>query len=165
MKNAHFRPMTVEDVKAVAALEREVFSDPWSEASFRREVEEGGDTSWLRVVEEGPEGRLLGYCVAWFVADEVHLANVAVVPDARRRGLAQGFLEELLEAGRVRGGRIVVLEVRRSNLAAQALYRRNGFFTVMIRRGYYRNDKEDALVMIKHLSETDSLAPDGKRQG
>jgi len=165
MKNAHFRPMTVEDVKAVAALEREVFSDPWSEASFRREVEEGGDTSWLRVVEEEPEGRLLGYCVAWFVADEVHLANVAVLPEARRGGLAQGFLEELLEAGRARGGRIVVLEVRRSNLAAQALYRRNGFFTVMIRRGYYRNDKEDALVMIKHLSETDSLAPDGKRQG
>jgi ribosomal-protein-alanine N-acetyltransferase len=101
--------------------------------------------------------------VAWFVADEVHLANVAVAPDMRRRGLAQRFLGELLEAGTARGSRIVVLEVRRSNVAAQALYQRNGFFTVMIRRGYYRNDKEDALVMIKHLEETKPPVPhDGR---
>lgn len=161
MENANIRPMTVDDIAAVGALEAEIFPDPWSKASFRREVEEGGETSWLRVAVEPATGRLLGYCVAWFVADEVHLANVAVAPAERRRGLAQGFLDELLEAGRERGGRIVVLEVRRSNEGAQALYRRNGFFTVMIRRGYYRNDKEDALVMIRHLSESDSLAPEG----
>ena len=106
----------------------------------------------------------MGYCVAWFVADEVHLANVAVAPDMRRRGLAQRFLVELMEAGAARGSRIVVLEVRRSNVAAQALYQRNGFFTAMIRRGYYRNDKEDALVMIKHLGDTDSPALRGGGQ-
>jgi len=156
MNHVDIRPMTVKDVPQVGALEKEIFSDPWSEASFRREVEEGGETSWLRVaVEEGSE-RLVGYCVAWFVADEVHLANVAVAPDLRRRGLAQRILVELMEAGAAKGSRMVVLEVRRSNVAAQALYHRNGFFTAMIRRGYYRNDKEDALVMIKHLGEADS---------
>jgi ribosomal-protein-alanine N-acetyltransferase len=102
----------------------------------------------------------VGYLVAWFVADEVHLANLAVVPDVRRRGLAQRFLGELESEGRRREARMVILEVRRSNAAAQGLYRKNGYYTVSIRRRYYRDNHEDALVMIKPLSESGRIVPE-----
>jgi ribosomal-protein-alanine N-acetyltransferase len=82
-----------------------------------------------------------------------------VAPRHRRRGLAQKLLDEMIVEGTERGARLVTLEVRRSNQSAQGLYRKNGFYTVMIRRAYYRDNQEDALVMVKPLSEAGRIPP------
>ncbi len=152
------REMRVPDLRTVIALEREIFPDPWSREAFRREVEAAG-VSWTRVAVDADTGSVIGYLVAWFVFDEVHLANVAVAPDARRRGVAQRFLDELAEEGRKRKARFIVLEVRRSNAAARRLYERNDYYTVDVRKGYYRNNREDAMVMVKPLSESGRITP------
>jgi ribosomal-protein-alanine N-acetyltransferase len=146
------RKLVVSDVDTVAALERSIFTDPWSRSVFMREAQLGDD-SWNRVAVDEVSGRILGYLVAWFVADEVHLANVGVDPDLRRGGLAQQLLDEMIEEGSRRGARLVLLEVRRSNIVAQAFYEKNGFSTVTVRRRYYQDNREDALVMIKPLSD------------
>lgn len=158
MSELVIRSMRPTDVEQVAMLERDVFTDPWSGAVFAREAR-GGRDSWCRVAVS-PEGRVEGYLIAWFVVDEVHLANVAVRPESRRRGLAQRFLDELERQGRRRDARVVLLEVRRSNAEAQALYEKNGFYTISVRRRYYRDNHEDALVMIKPLSEAGRIQPE-----
>jgi len=151
------RRMTTDDIPAVAALEREIFTDAWSVESFRNEVMDRR-TSWPVVLED-EDGRLAAYLVAWLVADEVHLGNIAVAPAYRRRGLARRLLAALERKGCERGARLVTLEVRRSNEAARALYEDLGYRTVQIRRAYYVDDKEDALVMMKRL------APDAPTPG
>jgi [ribosomal protein S18]-alanine N-acetyltransferase len=146
------------DVDAVTELEKLVFPDPWTKNAFRREAE-GSRGSWSRVAVDTATGSLIGYMVAWVVADETHLANLAVAPGARRRGVAQKMLDDLTAESERRGVRMIVLEVRRSNVAAQTLYRRNGFYTTMIRREYYRDNREDALVMVKPLNEAGRIPP------
>ncbi len=152
------RRMRGSDVDTVARLEREIFPDPWAASAFRHETE-GEEGSWPRVAVDAANGEILAYMVAWFVADEAHLANVAVAPWARRRGLAQRLVAELLEEARRRKVRLVLLEVRRSNTAAQALYRNNGFYTIDVRAGYYRDNREDALVMIKPMNDAGRIPP------
>lgn len=155
------RTLRPSDTREVARLEREIFSDPWPETAFQREAL-GEEESWSRVAVDEGTGRVLGYMVAWFLADEAHLANVAVVSGERRVGLGQRLLDDLIAEGRRRRGRAVILEVRRSNRAAQELYRKNGFLTVMVRHGYYRDNKEDALVMIKPLVEAQTPRGEGR---
>ena len=147
------RRLRPEDVDKVARLEKEIFDDAWSAASFRQETV-GRNNYPLVVVDD--KGGILAYMVAWFVADEVHLGNIAVVPGARRQGLANRLLSALHQEGVKRKARFVVLEVRRSNLAAQNLYQRHGYKTTMVRPGYYQDNKEDALIMIKPLQTTET---------
>jgi ribosomal-protein-alanine acetyltransferase len=154
------RELRPSDIEEVAELEQEIFSDPWPQSAFQRETR-GEEGSWSRVAVDAETGRVLAYLVAWFVGDEAHLANVAVVPGARRGGLAQELLDDLIEECRRRKGHMVILEVRRSNRAARELYVKNGFYTVMVRRGYYRDNKEDALIMIKPLDDTGQIPPGG----
>jgi ribosomal-protein-alanine N-acetyltransferase len=158
MVTAITRRMLPSDLDAVARLEEDTFSDPWPRSAFQREIE-AGPPGWPRVAVDGETGEFLGYMIAWFVADEAHLANVAVVPEARRRGVAQRLLDDLVGDARERGARFILLEVRRSNLGAQALYHRNGFTLFTVRRAYYRDNREDALVLIKPLTPEGHLPP------
>jgi tRNA threonylcarbamoyl adenosine modification protein YeaZ/ribosomal-protein-alanine acetyltransferase len=137
------RPMTDADIATVAAIERRVFSDPWSPEFFRSEL--GLQSVYARVAEL--EGRIAGYLVAWLGEAEGHLGNLAVIPEARRGGIARALLEDLLARAGPPGARRIALEVRVSNFAAQALYRAYGFRLAGLRRGYYRDTNEDALVM------------------
>jgi ribosomal-protein-alanine N-acetyltransferase len=137
------RPLTAADVPAVAAIERQVFPDPWPESFFHGELEH--PMVYARIAERG--GRLAGYSIAWVGAGGGHLGNLAVVPEARRRGVAHALMSDLRERARLVRAESLTLEVRASNFAAQALYRAHGFRLAGLRRGYYRDTGEDALVM------------------
>lgn len=141
-------PMRIEDLAEVVEIERASFGDPWSRASFEAEIRTE-PTSHCRVLRVG--GRIAAYMIAWFIEDEAHLANIAVAPGVRRRGYAQAMLDYLFRECYLRGSRILVLEVRVSNAGAIALYERNGFVTGGVRKNYYRNPREDALVMVRSL--------------
>jgi ribosomal-protein-alanine N-acetyltransferase len=141
--------MKESDLLTVVRLERICFSDPWSLRAFRDEIhpdKEGGFSRVLRV-----EGELVGYSIAWFVADEAHLANLAVAPEHRGRGLASALLRDLLHEARRRESRVVWLEVRVSNAQAIRLYERFHFRPVAVRKNYYAREHEDALVMLHVL--------------
>jgi ribosomal-protein-alanine N-acetyltransferase len=101
---------------------------------------------------------LAGYLIAWFVEDEAHLANIAVVPWARRKGLAQRMLDWMFEEAYLRGSRMIVLEVRTSNTGAMRLYERNSFVAGGVRRDYYKNPREDAIVMVRLLGVQETTA-------
>jgi len=137
------RPLREADIPAVVAVEQRVFPDPWTPEFFRSEL--GLPMVHARVVEL--DGSLAGYLVAWLGQDGGHLGNLAVVPEARRRGVARRLLEDLLDRARALGVGSIALEVRVSNFAAQALYREHGFRLAGLRRGYYRASGEDALIM------------------
>jgi tRNA threonylcarbamoyl adenosine modification protein YeaZ/ribosomal-protein-alanine acetyltransferase len=137
------RPLREDDVPAVAAIEREVFSDPWPESFFHGELSQAMVVA--RIAER--EGRIAGYSVAWLGAGVGHLGNLAVVPSQRRRGVARALLLDLLDRAREQGIESLTLEVRVSNLPAQALYRAHGFRLAGLRRAYYGDTREDALVM------------------
>jgi len=155
------RPFTPEDVPAVAALERRVFGDPWPESFFLDELSQ--PLSFARVAERGAgnparaEAGLAGYLVAWLGSEEGHLGNLAVAPEQRREGVARALVEELLAAARQAGVKSLALEVRVSNDAAQALYRSLGFRLAGLRRGYYRDTGEDALIMLWSARARDAL--------
>jgi tRNA threonylcarbamoyl adenosine modification protein YeaZ/ribosomal-protein-alanine acetyltransferase len=137
------RTMTAPDVVTVAQMEREVFPDPWPASFFLAEL--GQPLVYPRVAEQ--DGRLVGYMVAWLGVGTGHLGNIAVAPHARRRGVARALLDDLLERARALRVENLTLEVRVSNFGAQQLYRIYGFRLAGLRRGYYRDSGEDALIM------------------
>lgn len=150
--------MRLEDVTAVAGLEAQSFSTPWSAESFRTLVEGGIAEVWVAETgspDRSPDGevRLAGYAVAWFAGDSGELANLAVRPDLRGKGVGSALLDYVLHRARSRGIREMFLEVRASNEAAVRLYRSRGFRRVAVRSGYYPNPREDALVYRLSLNE------------
>jgi len=145
MNSFTLRDMTYADLDAVLQVEITVFPSPWSRSSF--EIELAKPYSVAIIAEA--EGSLAGYGVAWLVADEIHIANVAVHPDFRRRGLGRALVERLLESGESAKG--AFLEVRIRNSDAIRLYRQLGFQDIGIRKKYYQEENEDALLMRKDL--------------
>jgi ribosomal-protein-alanine acetyltransferase len=130
------------DLDRVVALERATFAYPWQRRSFRADCSRPG--ALALVAEAG--GVVAGYAVAWLEADEIHVANLAVAPEARRLGVGSTLLAAAVEHGREKGARSCYLEVRESNVGALAFYRRHGFIITGFRRGYYP-DGETAAVM------------------
>jgi len=143
-------PMTIARIDDVLAIEKVSFSDPWSREMFRSELEVGGGT-YARIAERGKT--LVGYLLAVLIIDEAHLGNLAVHPSERRSGVGQRLLDDLLETARERGIARVSLEVRESNQIARKFYYRNEFIDVAMRKNYYRNPVEDAIVMLRSLRE------------
>lgn len=137
------RDLVREDLGAVMEIETVSFSTPWKRTTFSGLLSRA-DTDLLAAAEGA---RLLGYAVCWTVVDQAELGNVAVAPDARGRGVGRRLVEAALERVGRRGARECFLEVRESNLGAQALYRECGFEVVGRRRRYYTAPVEDALVM------------------
>ena len=156
-KSFRLDPMTLADVAEVSEMERTVYPDPWSPDSFLAEVERRPDVGWPVVVREGRE--IVAYAVVWFIVDEIHIGNIAVRPNRQGCGLGSWLLEQILAEGKRRSMVFATLEVRPSNRAALALYERFGFRQVAVRRRYYRNNDEDALVLAiaLHPSAEDRL--------
>ena len=133
-----------EDVAAMAMIESHAFSDPWPASAFRELL---GEPHVRVTVAEDTAGVLCGYCVLLHVVDEGEIANVAVLPSRRSRGVGSRLLDDALAAAAERGVDSVYLEVRVSNDSARSLYASRGFLPVGRRRAYYREPLEDALVL------------------
>lgn len=137
------RPAALADSAALVAIERRCFSDPWSEAAFREAL----GSEWTFGLVAGTARGPVGYLIGREAGGSGEILNLAVAPEARRRGIGGALLEEGLAEFRQRGASEVFLEVRESNLSAQALYLARGFRPVGQRAAYYRNPREDALVL------------------
>jgi ribosomal-protein-alanine N-acetyltransferase len=143
--NVIIRKMTERDVPAVSQIDQMSFSLPWPEHSFRYEVSENRAARCF--VAETEEKRVAAMIVSWIIVDELHVATFATHPDFRRQGVGERLLTEALLDGQSGGARLAFLEVRSSNEAAQAMYRKFGFRTTGKRARYYRDNGEDAILM------------------
>lgn len=138
-----------EDADAMAAIERVCFSDPWSAESFRQMMSLPVARPLSAWIEADGKRILAGYFIALAVPPEVEIANIAVAPDCRRMGIGRALMAEGLRRQMNEGCDSFFLEVRESNLPAQALYRSLGFTETGRRKRYYQNPCEDALLMAR----------------
>ena len=142
--------MTAADVDAVCAIEEATFARPWSRASIENEL----TNSCARYVVLRRSGETVGYAGMWLVIDEAHVTHVAIRKDLRGQGLGEKLMRALIQLAADSGMIWMTLEVRRSNAAAQGLYRKLGFVDVGWRKRYYEDNGEDALLMgLEHLPE------------
>ena len=137
--------MNATHVPQVAELEKICFADPWSEKSVASEL----DNKWALWLVALDDDKVAGYIGSQTSIDETDVMNVAVHPDFRRRGIAEALINALVEQLKQRGSHALLLEVRASNGPAIALYEKLGFVQVGCRKNYYRNPKEDALILRK----------------
>lgn len=165
--------MTLADVPAVAALEKMIFSMPWSAHAFEYELRYN-PMAYFSVVrlknpnagqgeqdspkgqrentsEVSPERQILGYGGFWLILDEAHICTLAVHPNWRRRGIGELLLTHLIDQAMKLHAAVLTLEVRVSNLAAQRLYQKYGFVAAGLRKRYYSDNNEDALIMTTQL--------------
>lgn len=142
--NVMIRKMTLDDIEQVIAIDRESFSLPWPERSFRFELTDNpASRCWVAEVD----GKIAGMIVVWLIVDEVHVATIATHPDFRRQGIAKNLLSHALQHLSTEGAQSSFLEVRASNLVAQEMYRKFGYEESGVRRHYYRDNDEDAILM------------------
>ncbi len=146
--------MSEDDVYEIARLERLCFSDPWSKRSFDEELKHR--FSIPLVVKSGT--KVIGYTCLWHIDGQMEIANFAVSPEFRRKGIGRMMMERVLSEAKKRGCTSVMLSVRESNLSALNLYAKSGFVEVDRRKNYYRLPTEDAIIMVKNLERqwTDS---------
>lgn len=139
------RPAKADDIRAIVAIERLSFGDPWSESAFGELLR--SRSAIFLVATRGDEKAIAGYVIGFVIADEAEILNLAVTPGERGRGLGGDLLDAGLDIARKRGAREAFLEVRESNASALALYLSRGFSALSRRGKYYRNPVEDALVL------------------
>lgn len=144
MKELIIRVAEERDVVPMAELDIVCFSEPWSEDSFKSEIMENERAFYI--VGEVDE-KLVGYAGLWAIMDEGHITNVAVSPEHRRLGIGRAIVKTLIEVAEENGLNSFTLEVRESNLSAQALYSEFGFVSSGVRKGYYLDNCENAVIM------------------
>ena len=145
-----YRKMTPDDVEAVYAIELATFPTPWTLDSFHYEMRENQFAHYL--VAEDDNG-IVGFCGMWLVIDAAQITNVAVVERMRGQKIGEALMKEAMRVAREANMDVMSLEVRVTNEVAQNLYRKLGFQNGGIRKGYYTDNGEDALVMWVNLNE------------
>lgn len=135
-------PQEIDDILRIEAVS---FTNPWTREMYLSELEHRDVTAFY--IARDAVGEPVGFCSVWRVLDELHINNLAVLPERRRAGVATALLDRVLADGAARGALRATLEVRRSNSAALKLYEGFGFAVTAVRRGYYTNPDEDALVL------------------
>ena len=138
------RPMTLDDLDGVMAVEQESFLTPWSRSAFEEELVKNRLARYLVALDADS---IVGYAGTWLVINEAHVTNVAVHAGRRREGIGRLLMEALMQMARDAGMESMTLEVRVSNEAAKTLYQQLGFVSVGIRKNYYSETKEDALIL------------------
>lgn len=147
IENLNIRPMVKEDLADVLQIELSSYITPWGRQHFLDELA-NPDLSSPLVVEAGK--KIIAYAVLWFILDECHLANIAVSPDYRRMGVARYLMRQIIRMARERHSSRIMLEVRKSNKEAIALYESLHFVKTGVRRNYYHDGfvkTEDAILM------------------
>ena len=152
------RPLEVADIVQIEAIEQVSYPAPWSRAMFESELSK---PSSLSVAAVDADGTLVGYLVLSRYVDAWHVMNVAVAPSWRRRGVARALLEQVFASTRADPRRGTTLEVRVSNVGAIALYESLGFRSRGVRRGYYTDNREDAVIMWRDPDIRDPAWDDG----
>lgn len=148
-RSIELSPLLPGHIPAIAAAERQCFSDPWSENLLRQELQNPLSRWFVLLLG----GQVAGYAATLHICGEVHITNIAVLPPYRRQGLGRALMAAAVEYARGLGAFCMTLEVRAGNAPAIALYRAFGFETVGRRPRYYQDPEEDACLMTKTLSE------------
>ena len=147
--NIIIRHMIKDDVDAVYIVEENCFVDPWSKESIRKELK----NNLAKYLVAQLDNKIVGYVGVWFVVDEGHITNVAVHSDYRGKKIGDKLVKEMVELCKENNIIAMTLEVRASNTVAQNLYRKYGFKMGGIRKEYYSDNKEDAIIMWNQLNE------------
>lgn len=138
------RAMRVEDIDAVCNIEKLCFPTPWSYDSFVSEIEQN---KFARYTVLELDGKVIGYGGMWKILDEGHITNIAIHPDVKGNGYGNILVKGLIEMAENEGIERITLEVRKSNIIAQNLYKKYGFKDCGIRPKYYEDNGEDAIIM------------------
>lgn len=157
--SVRLRKMEFLDLARVVEIDRASFTLPWSETNFRFEVTENpASRPWVADVTQNGSEIVAAMAVIWIILDEAHIGTIAVHPDFRRTGIGSRFLAGILLAAKAEGVLKAFLEVRSSNLAARALYQKFGFVEDGVRRHYYSDNGEDAIMMALEDFDEDFLS-------
>lgn len=152
MSDVIIRRMTMADVDGVAAVEAATFPTPWSRDAFQSEMKNVA----ARYLVAEKDGTIIGYAGAWIILDESHITNIAVLESQRGQGIGRRLTEGLMQYLSNLGAAYATLEVRKSNAVAQNLYVSLGFIKLGVRKRYYEDNGEDALIMVcDHMPEAD----------
>ncbi len=153
--------MRMEDLDDVMIIEKASFITPWTRGMF---IEELGSHHSVCLVAKmldesgsGEKSKIIGFICSYFILDEIHILNIAVHPSYRRKGIAGLMMKEIIKKGYERGSRCIFLEVRVKNKAAIRFYEKLGFKVIGVRKGYYADTGEDALIMEKELKGFDNI--------
>jgi len=141
------RPMIAEDLEQVVEIEKASMPSPWSKELFEEELKREAARYFVGEID----GQVVGYMGYWEAPEEAHIINLAIGPSFRKKGLGFQMMEYCLRFAYNKGARLATLEVRESNEAAQKLYEKMNFRTVAIRKKYYSDNQENAVVMLKDL--------------
>ena len=141
------RKMEIEDLDRIMEIEKECFTTPWSRESFVMEITKN---ELARYIVAEIDGLVVGYGGIWVIVGEGHITNIAVTSSYRKKGAGKKIVEGLIDISRDMELVSMTLEVRKSNIAAQNLYKQYGFLSCGIRPNYYPDDNEDAIIMWKN---------------
>ncbi|KWZ65141.1 ribosomal protein S18-alanine N-acetyltransferase [Bacillus altitudinis] len=142
--------MTVEDIPEVYTIEVHSFTAPWKKESFVYEILHNQYSHYFLIEEDGQP---VGYCGVWIVKDDAQITNIAILPEHRGKGYGEALLRYVMEFCKEKKTDHLSLEVRVSNTPAQSLYEKLGFKPASIRKNYYTDNGEDALVMWVKINE------------
>lgn len=146
-QNYLIRKMTEEDLDRVMTIEKEAFALPWSRESYLSEIK----NNFASYLVCDVDGEVAGYGGIWVVFEQAHITNVAIGQDYRLRGLGKSLMLELEQVARQKKATHILLEVRPSNLPARTMYKNLGFEDISLRKAYYSDNSEDAVIMTKYL--------------
>jgi ribosomal-protein-alanine N-acetyltransferase len=143
--------MKFSDLYEVKFIENESFPSPWSMYGFKQELKKEYSFSFVAVSND----HVVGYIMGWYIADEIHIGNIAVHKKFRRQGIGEALMCKAMKKSKKFYW--VILEVRYSNIPAKILYRKLGFTEMGIRKNYYEEEGEDAVIMAKYLQSKDQI--------
>ena len=149
-ESVKFRKMTIHDVNEVYEIEKQSFTLAWTKEAFEQEMLKNEFAYY--VLAETQEG-VVGYCGMWLVMDEAHITNIAISPKERGKKFGEALMKEAIETAKAQGAKLMTLEARVSNIDALKLYKKLGFKNGGIRKDYYTDNQEDAIVMWVNFDE------------
>ncbi|MCJ8008956.1 ribosomal protein S18-alanine N-acetyltransferase [Lederbergia wuyishanensis] len=144
IRGVSFRIATENDIDSLFNIEQKSFSVPWPKEAFYQDIISNRFALYLMMEYDG---QVAGYCGVWLVMDEAHITNIAVLPEFRGHKLGEALLRKMMSLAKEAGSKTMTLEVRVSNIPARSLYKKIGFNEGGIRKHYYTDNNEDAIVM------------------